>query len=258
MRFFLFWGGGGGGGGEETLDRPLSNFDVIGIPTGAWSSSLFGCLEHVPSCVVGFSCPCVLWAQVVVRAQLPLLIGLKNSLECMRMNSGYGAFVDYFFFSIVLTGVLLVVLLLVTLPSIVVVLFALMLVVLLGSLLFLVSHSRTAFREKYSLPGVLPQGCGFWEMLWDALIVGACLPCALSQMARHVFQYPRMDTQLGLFLSDPSALPPLRRAWPGQITATWQTSPHRQAGHTGSRRRRRGRGSRSAARGLCLRLPLRR
>jgi hypothetical protein len=29
-------------------------------------------------------------------------------------------------------------------------------------------------------------------------------------MARHVFQYDKMDTELGLFLGDPSALPPLR------------------------------------------------
>lgn len=29
-------------------------------------------------------------------------------------------------------------------------------------------------------------------------------------MARHVFQYDKMDTQLGLFMGDPSALPPLR------------------------------------------------
>lgn len=31
----LFWFGArfGGSGGEEILDRPLSNFDVIGIPT---------------------------------------------------------------------------------------------------------------------------------------------------------------------------------------------------------------------------------
>lgn len=29
-------------------------------------------------------------------------------------------------------------------------------------------------------------------------------------MARHVFQYDYMDSSLGLFLSDPSALPPLR------------------------------------------------
>lgn len=29
-------------------------------------------------------------------------------------------------------------------------------------------------------------------------------------MARHVFQYEHMDTQLGLYLADPSALPPLR------------------------------------------------
>jgi len=28
----LFWSGGGTSG-EEILDRPLSNFDVIGIPT---------------------------------------------------------------------------------------------------------------------------------------------------------------------------------------------------------------------------------
>jgi len=29
-------------------------------------------------------------------------------------------------------------------------------------------------------------------------------------MARHVFQYERMDSELGLFFGDPSALPPLR------------------------------------------------
>ena len=29
-------------------------------------------------------------------------------------------------------------------------------------------------------------------------------------MARHVFQYDKMDTKLGLFVSDPSTLPPLR------------------------------------------------
>ena len=29
-------------------------------------------------------------------------------------------------------------------------------------------------------------------------------------MARHVFQYDHMDTKLGMFVSDPSILPPLR------------------------------------------------
>lgn len=47
-------------------------------------------------------------------------------------------------------------------------------------------------------------------MLLDIPITILCLPCALSQMARHVFQYDRMDTKLGLFLSDPTVLPPLR------------------------------------------------
>lgn len=32
----------------------------------------------------------------------------------------------------------------------------------------------------------------------------------LLQMARHVFQYDKMDTDVGLYMSDPSALPPLR------------------------------------------------
>lgn len=29
-------------------------------------------------------------------------------------------------------------------------------------------------------------------------------------MARHVFQYDRMDTRLGCFIGDPTSLPPLR------------------------------------------------
>jgi hypothetical protein len=33
---------------------------------------------------------------------------------------------------------------------------------------------------------------------------------SLMQMARHVFQYDKMDTEVGLFLGDPSTLPPLR------------------------------------------------
>lgn len=43
----------------------------------------------------------------------------------------------------------------------------------------------------------------------DVLLITFCFPCVLSRMARHVFQYDRMDTSLGLFLGDPYHLPPL-------------------------------------------------
>lgn len=33
---------------------------------------------------------------------------------------------------------------------------------------------------------------------------------AKLQMARHVFQYDKMDTELGCFMGDPTSLPPLR------------------------------------------------
>ena len=58
-----------GGHGDEVmnLDRPVSNFDVAGVPTGAWSSSLFGCLGNLrPSCIMSFCLPCVLWSQVII------------------------------------------------------------------------------------------------------------------------------------------------------------------------------------------------
>ena len=66
MRGLHFFGFGGGHGNEVlTLDRPVSNFDVAGVPTGAWSSSLLGCLGNLnPSCIVSCICPCVMWAQV--------------------------------------------------------------------------------------------------------------------------------------------------------------------------------------------------
>jgi len=211
MRGLFFWGVHGGPSGEETLDQPLSNYDVIGIPTERWSSPLYGCFSNIiPSCVVSFFCPCIMWGQIVVRAQIPLLIGLKNSLEFMRRNSGYGLFVEYFFWSIVISLALIITIVAISgLDSLLVTFIVIMLVFILGPLLYLLGHTRTAFREKYAIRGECGPGCAFWEMVLDAAVMLACLPCALAQMARHVFQYDRMDTKLGLFLSDPSALPPL-------------------------------------------------
>ena len=48
----LFWFGArvGGSGGEEILDRPLSNFDVIGIPT---SKEMMMMMMMMMDCVGG-------------------------------------------------------------------------------------------------------------------------------------------------------------------------------------------------------------
>lgn len=147
-----FWGlHGGPNPGEEHLDSPLSNFDVMGVPTGTWSSSLFACQENVvPSCVLSFFCPCIMWAQIVVRAQIPLLIGLKNTLECMRTHSGYGAFIDYFMGSVIISVGLIIILVVLAsiLPSAITILFSIIVIVILGTLIYLLQHTRRAFREK--------------------------------------------------------------------------------------------------------------
>lgn len=139
-----------GASGPENVDRPLSNFDVIGVPTGAWSSSFFGCFENmIPSCIVSTFCPCIIWGQIVVRSQIPMLIGIKNSVSCFRGYSGYGLFVDYYFWSFVISIALIVVLAKVSIPySWVRIILGIVIVILLGSILFFMGHSLTAFREK--------------------------------------------------------------------------------------------------------------
>lgn len=139
-----------GSSGPENVDRPLSNFDVIGIPTEQWSSHMFSCFENmVPSCLLSFFCPCVMWGQIVVRAQIPMLIGIKNSFACFRGQSGYGLFVDYCFWSFALSLALILVLALVDIQSRILRYFiGVLIVAILGTVLLLTGMSLTAFREK--------------------------------------------------------------------------------------------------------------
>jgi hypothetical protein len=145
---FLF---GAGGQMADNLDRPLSNYDVLGIPTGTWSTGLCGCFENIiPSCVMSFCCPCFMWAQIVVRAQIPLLVSIKNAFDFLRRNTGYGAFVEYFFWSLVISIALLIIIIALhgEMPSIVTTLLAIVLVVVAGTLFGMLVHTRIAFREK--------------------------------------------------------------------------------------------------------------
>lgn len=144
---FMLWSGGVG---EERLDQPLSNYDVIGIPTHQWSSCFFACYENIiPSCMVAFCCPCILWGQVIVRSQIPLLIGIKNSFLCLRNQTGYGFFVDVFFWSIILMLILFLIPSVVGgMPSIIRYFMYIVGIGLLIGFLYLNGHLRTAFREK--------------------------------------------------------------------------------------------------------------
>jgi hypothetical protein len=148
-RFFLW----NGRTGAERLDQPLSNFDVIGISTRSWSSHFCACYENIlPSCIVSFCCPCVMWGQIVIRAQIPMLIGIKNSLPWCRNYTGYGMFVDLFFWSLVIGVVFAAIAFVVSgIPSAIRILLWLIAAALLIGFIFIVGHTRTAFREKLVL-----------------------------------------------------------------------------------------------------------
>lgn len=147
--FGMFFGGHNGG--PEQLDRPVTNFDTIGVPTKEWSSGFFSCFQNImPSCVMSFLCPCVMFGQVVIRAQIPIFISLKNSFTfCGPQTSGYGKCVDYFFWTLVLGAGLIALLLLVELESSLLVTFlVIMTIVVLAPFIYLNGILRNAFREK--------------------------------------------------------------------------------------------------------------
>jgi Cys-rich protein (TIGR01571 family) len=204
-------------GGNLNLDTPINNFDIAGIPTnGDFSSPLWGCFENVvPSCVLSFFCPCIMFGQVVVRAQIPLCIDIKNSFTCLSRRSGYSFFIDIYLY----TGLVSLALLLVlvsqaeqiknaTSNAFYVVLWGFD-VILIWLFLYYNAHIRMAVREKYHLNTNFFRSRGIAEWTIDSAVATLCLPCSLAQLARHVFQYDKWEPQIGLFQGDPSGLPPL-------------------------------------------------
>lgn len=91
-----------------------------------------------------------MWAQIVVRAQIPLLIGLKNTFKCMQTHTGYGAFIDYFMISatVVIVFIILLVALASTLSNSVRAFFFIVAVSVGATLIYLLQNTRRAFREK--------------------------------------------------------------------------------------------------------------
>ena len=185
--------------GNETLDRPANNFDVAGISTGAWSSPIYALYDNcIPSCLCSFFASPILWAQIVVRSQIPLLIDFKNYFYALRSSSGYRCFIDLYSWILGLgAGLLLLYLLL---PSSTPSIARLFCIVVAAPLLLLfvcvMGHVRTAFRMKYNsllrsyhltviryrLPGCFPEGWESWDVLWDIFLACCCHPCALAQV----------------------------------------------------------------------------
>jgi len=200
----------GGRPGVTTLDRPVSNFDVAGIPREKWSSGLFSCFGNIfPSCICSFCCAPVIFGQLSVRAQIPLFIDVKNSLVGYGVSSGYCFFVQVLLWSVLITGGLIYGI--ITMEGTLKMLFGLIAVGLGGLIIFLLSHLRTAVKQKYAIDGPFPRAThGAWNCTFDLLVSVLCMPCSLAQMARHVFQYDQWDPKIGaLYCGDPAELPPL-------------------------------------------------
>jgi hypothetical protein len=91
-----------------------------------------------------------MWGQVVTRAQLPFFIGMKNSFTCFRHQSGYGFFVDVFFWLLLISMGLLAVLIAVgsQLTFTGLVLVSIIFSVLFGTFLYHLGYSRSVFKEK--------------------------------------------------------------------------------------------------------------
>lgn len=199
------------------LDQPLSNYDVAGIPTGAWSSNLCDCFSNLNSCILSFFCPCIMFSQVVIRSQPPLLIAYKNSFQCFRNKTGYRIFIDVFFWLFFL-GVFLIIIMINFSKKIYILNIYLygVIIIILGfswCLFFYFNFIlRTSFKEKYLITSELPccQSIMCFERSYDFFTAILCLPLSLSQMARHVFQYDRWNPKIPIFyIGDPHKLPPL-------------------------------------------------
>lgn len=81
--------------------------------------------------------------------QNPFYLGLKNSLVFLRGQSGYGFFIDYFMVSMMVSiGLIIIMLVVTSLYYGLVIFFSLIVISLLGTLIFLLGNTRTAFREK--------------------------------------------------------------------------------------------------------------
>lgn len=135
-----------------------------------------------------------MFGQLVVRAQIPLYISLKNQFSGPDRTSGFCFFVWLYFFAVALlaTSVLLVALFWNTTAQVenAHAGLALFLILAFVCVLTLGGHLRFAFRRKYDIPDICGEGWGNFSILFDCLVGGfLCIPCSLAQMARHVFQY---------------------------------------------------------------------
>lgn len=135
-----------------------------------------------------------MFGQLVVRAQIPLYISLKNQFSGPDRTSGYCFFLWLYLFCMGLFAAAIILVSLYWNASANVQYAHAGLLVFLGiafaCMITLGGHLRFAFRRKYDIPDICGEGWGNFSILYDCLIGGIlCVPCSFAQMARHVFQY---------------------------------------------------------------------
>lgn len=128
----------------EVADADLKHF----------SSSPFGCLEDMRSCLWTFVCPCITWADNVSTLDL---MGFWSALGMMTvMMVAYS-----------LTGY----------------------VILMALSAMVWTHFRQRMRQMFDMEGQYE--CAYYS--FDCLLYFACMPCAIAQEARHLELAKRAD-----------------------------------------------------------------
>lgn len=199
----------------SSLDRPSNNFDVAGVPTGRWSSGLCDWYTHCGSCFMATACPCIAFAQVAIRSQIPLFISIKNGTACLRASSGYRVLIDFYFWTLATAIACFFCVAYFSVSAFWyrrIVIYLLYIVGIASAVGFVMlnGHTRYAFREKYDLPQAIDrQGCGAINKVLEHAVGALCIPCSLSQMMRHVFQFGVWRPRIDFYVGDPSLLDPL-------------------------------------------------
>jgi hypothetical protein len=118
--------------------------------------------------ILSFFCPCMMWGQVVVRSQIPLLIGMKNTLGSQVGSSGYNCFMNSWMIMVVIPAGLFLGGIF-TEGGLQVFLFAAFSVFFI-IFLYINGHVRTAFKMKYACRTFSVCGSVLWPSFYSDMI----------------------------------------------------------------------------------------
>lgn len=147
---------------RATTIRETEGFDFP--PTKNWRSHFFGCLSNIyPSCILSFCCPLVLAFQISHK------LGLRS--ECTATHT-----VTMIIWSVVIIYPLMFCFFYLNKTALI---FSGFICCWLF-FCFCIWTIRQSVRAKFDIPGIMQKDC---------VLACCCLPCTLSQAARHVYGY---------------------------------------------------------------------